>query len=259
MNNQNELNAVSLPEAASIISNALIKEKYNLEQQKKKLLEDKTSYEEAYVKANDGDSSENAPLEAAIQNLKLVTGEIGNNARVLQIMEGLEDVEYLIGTYDFTDITHTCNLLHSDVKSEVLKILSVKDVSDIPNKLVNFEPNDIGYWMGTLSAIMNNREDDVERNNDFLHAVQEYVKVALMPKYNTCGLIVPYTTVRLRLAGNIYTYRIYPEGVSFIDIGVIASDSRVARAMLGRCKGDTFSLQHASNSTLLTYEILDIY
>ena len=62
MNNQNDLNGVSLHQAAEMISNALIVEKSNLERIKVELQAEKKKYEEDYVTANDGDSSENAPL-----------------------------------------------------------------------------------------------------------------------------------------------------------------------------------------------------
>ena len=80
-----------------------------------------------------------------------------------------------------------------------------------------------------------------------------------MPAYNECGIVVPYTTVRLEMGGKVMTYRIYPEGVSFIDIGVMAANSRVARAILGKEKGQSVSIRHDSNNTLLEYKIVDIY
>ena len=55
------------------------------------------------------------------------------------------------------------------------------------------------------------------------------------------------------------TYKILPAGLSFLDIGVIAANSRVAQAILGKQKGDTVSIQHSSGKVILRYEILDIY
>ena len=249
MNNQNILNAVPLQEAAVMISNELIKARYELEQTKKRLLEDKKAYEEAYVLANDGDSSENAPLEAAIQNLKLVTGEIGSNARVLQIMEGLEDVQYLIGTYDFINLYVATAKMSSASRTELYNAFE---------KLRKTEPDELsGNFMQFKTWVDNNEPTD--KNNDCIEAILDFWKVATLPKYNTCGVIVPYTTVRLEMNGNLMTYRIYPEGVSFIDIGVMAANSRVARAILGKEKGQSVTIRHDSNSTLLEYKIIDIY
>lgn len=258
MNNQKELNAMPLDMAAYTISNELIKARYELEQTKKRLLEDKKSYEKAYVIANDGDSSENAPLEAAIQNLKLVTGEIGNNARVLQIMEGLEDVQYLIGIYDFTELYVNMAKLLNDARDELFKIVGIADDLELEGKLKAASPEQINQWcVDFQSWVINN--DDSERNNDCIHSLVDFLKVASLPRYNTCGIVVPYTTVRLDMNGKLMTYRIYPEGVSFIDIGVMAANARVARAILGKEKGESVSIRHDSNGTLLTYKIVDIY
>lgn len=258
MNNQNILNAVPLQEAAVMISNELIKARYELEQTKKRLLEDKKAYEEAYVLANDGDSSENAPLEAAIQNLKLVTGEIGSNARVLQIMEGLEDVKYLIGTYDFVNLYVAIAKMSSASRTELYNAFGVMNDEELEEKLRKTEPDELaGNFMQFKTWVDNNEPTD--KNNDCIEAILDFWKVATLPKYNTCGVIVPYTTVRLEMNGNLMTYRIYPEGVSFIDIGVMAANSRVARAILGKEKGQSVTIRHDSNSTLLEYKIIDIY
>lgn len=258
MNNQELLNSVPLQEAAVIISNELIKARYQLEQTKKKLLQDKKKYEEDYVIANDGDSSENAPLEAAIQNLKLVTGEIGSNARVLQIMEGLEDVQYLVGTYDFTDLFVAIAKLDKESRDALYSSFGISPESDISDKLKKASPDEVKDCCVKF-AVWCKANNDSEKTNECMKALMEFLKVTSLPRYNTCGIVVPYTTVRLEMGGKTMTYKIYPEGVSFIDIGVIALDSRVARAILGKEKGQSVSIRHDSNNTLLEYKIIDIY
>lgn len=258
MNNQSKLNAVPLQEAAVMISNELIKARRELERTRDKLLKDKKVYEEAYVLANDGDSSENAPLEAAIQNLKLVTGEIGNNTRVLQIMEGLEDVQYLMGTFDFRDIYVAIGKLDKDSRDALCKSFGIKSDLEIEMKMKKASPEEIQTWCVNFGSWCK-ANNECERNDECLGELVKFLKVAQLPAYNECGIVVPYTTVRLEMGGKIMTYRIYPDGVSFIDIGVMAANSRVARAILGKEKGQSVSIRHDSNNTLLEYKIVDIY
>ena len=271
MNNQAQMNSIaSLEEASRVISDLLIKEKYKLEQERKQLFEYKKIYEKAYIEANDGDASENAPLEAAIQNLKRMTGEIGNNARVLQNMRMIEDVQYLIGTYDFSDIA-----VQLQIASEALKeifcneaglgnynaVLSM-DEDDLVEKIgtslrsksVN-EIYNICYSIGETAKELGHKQADI----DLVRVIVDYISVAGKPNYNTSGIIVPYSTVRLKLNGETMTYRLYPEGVSFIDIGVMAGNARVARAILGKKVGDVVGVRHDSRNIMLEYKIEDIY
>lgn len=258
MNNQKALNSVSLQEAASMISNALIKARDDLEKSKKQLFEDKKKYEEAYVLAYaDGDASENAPLEAAIQNLKMVTGEIGSNARVLQIMDRLEDVEYLIGTYDFTDLETAIIKMPEEDKEQLFKAAGVTGTEALKEKLRNMSITEVAAvckaYQSWIKAKYNIDEDDC------LQSLAGFLSVVLMPRYNTCGIVVPYSTVRMEMNGKTMTYRIYPDGVAFIDIGVMAANARVARAIMGKQKGDSVSIRHDSTGVLLTYKIIDVY
>jgi hypothetical protein len=173
-------------------------------------------------------------------------------------MEGLEDVQYLVGTYDFSDVKYNLEVANEDTKKELLKITGASQIEEIVNVLKASQPEDLLGWITDFEKFVNyagNDQVDVE----LLRALTEFYKVASLPPYNTCGIVVLYSTVRLEMNGDLYTYRIYPEGVSFIDIGVMAADSRVARVLLGKEVGAEVGIQHTSNSKVLTYKIVDIY
>ena len=78
--------------------------------------------------------------------------------------------------------------------------------------------------------------------------------------YNAIGLVVPYSTVRLRRDdGEEMCYRIYPPGVSYPEILVIAEDSRLAIALMGKEVGDVVGVSHTTKHKVLNYEILEIH
>jgi hypothetical protein len=148
--------------------------------------------------------------------------------------------------------------LLNDARSELFKIVGITYDSEFEGKLKTASPEQINQWCIDFQTwVINN--DDSEKNNEFIRLLVDFLQVASLPRYNTCGVIVPYTTVRLDMNGKLMTYRIYPEGVSFIDIGVMAANARVARAIIGKEKGESVSIRHDSNGTLLNYKIVDIY
>lgn len=89
--------------------------------------------------------------------------------------------------------------------------------------------------------------------------LEQLEDIADLSRYNSVGIVVMYSTVRLSLDGKELIYRIYPDGVSFVDIGVIAANSRLATALMGKVVGDSVDLDHISKNTTLTYRIEEIY
>lgn len=80
-----------------------------------------------------------------------------------------------------------------------------------------------------------------------------------LSRYNSVGIVVLYSTVRIRCRGKEFVYRIFPAGISYLDIGVMAANSRVASAIMGRQVGDVIYLTHDGEGTEVEYEILEIY
>ena len=81
-----------------------------------------------------------------------------------------------------------------------------------------------------------------------------------LTKYNPIGMVVMYSTVHLRRNdGEEFCYRIYPEGVSYPEYGVIAADSRLATVLIDKVVGDVVGVEHVTRHETLNYEIIEIY
>lgn len=260
MNIQELLNSKPLQEAADYISEQLVNKKANLEEQRELLIARRSKYEEDYIKANDGDSSENAPLDEAKKNLRLVTGEIVDNLQMLARLESLEDAKYLRRTYDFSEIkghfaTQTGNL-----------------VPFIKQKFQTLDPNDFVYKIknnfdeasltNMLDEMIKEANDPEPESNEYklIKSLLDYLLVLRKPDYNHCGIVVMYSTVRIKSSVHgVHTYKIYPGGVSFLDMGILAANSRVAEAIMGGKVGTKVDITNNSNRQTITYEIIDLY
>lgn len=260
MNNQELLNSVPLVEAAIIISDCLVEQKRVLEQERIARQEEKKGYEQDFINANaHGDARENAALDAAQENLSLVTGKIVANAAVLNMLANIEDVNYLAKTYDYSEVKDCIIGMEPEMQQDFLSIFSATHPAEIPDRAVNMDIKVLGNRIdafavkyGALTGI------DVRYDTCAARLVDMY-KVLSRPKYNTCGIVVPYSTVRVALDQKIMTYRIYPKKLSFIDIGVISEESKMAQALFRKQVGDTFSLQHEGQRVRLQYRLLDLY
>lgn len=291
MNNQAELNAMSLEQASERISDALIAERLGLQKKRAELESMKEKYQEDYIVANaDGDARENAPLEKAIENLKTTTGEIVAVTKKYQSLDSIEDVRYLNATYDYDIIKDMVVRLNNNSLTILNKSFNVSSIDELIAKIkscdfdalndailsfdkfygetmksfiINEKGKDSVIW--SSSSMVEAAEKEMRQNGvlateyRILMELSNIRNIKEVPPYNYCGIIVMYTTVRLRLDGTIMTYKIYPKGLSFIDIGVMAADSKVASALIGKRKGDVIHVSHASKNKVLEYEILDIY
>lgn len=77
--------------------------------------------------------------------------------------------------------------------------------------------------------------------------------------YNSVGIVVLYSTVRLECEGQEYIYKIYPGKLSYVDIGIISETSRLATAIMGKTVGDVVGVDHSSKNITLEYTIKEIY
>ena len=262
MDIQEKLNNVPLKEASKLISMALIEKKRVLLETRANLYALRKQYEADYVAANDGDSSENAPLEAAIENLKMSTGNIASNEAVIQSLEGIEDVDYLVGTYEFDEIETAYAKLPSIDKETVNSIYQCPDNADFIGFIKTLSKEELGEHLESHNKY-NEENGKPVKSSLLCSKIAAYYKVCCKPPYNYCTIVVPYSTVRLKLiqdkGSRIITYKILPNGLSFIDIGAIALNSRLAQAIIGKQAGNTVSIQHASSGKIIRYEILEIY
>ncbi len=290
MLDQNYLNSLSLADASAEISLALINERISLKEQKAELDSLKEKYQHDYIVANDGDSSENAPLEQAIQNLKTITGDIVAVVKKSQTLDKIEDSVYVTAVYDYDKIVMDTSAMSPDSIRVLLNIFEIESIDKLPDRIKSMSKDDLfqavvqfdAYYGQTMANIIRSEYpegDDIWKSRAALSSVvdgklnegvmaQEY-KVLLdfehiktmksVRPYNYCGVIVMYTTVRLDLDGRVFTYKIYPRGLSFIDDGVIAANARLATALMGRHVGDVVSIRNSSKGQILNYKVLEIY
>lgn len=258
MDNQNELVRISLKDAAKVIADAVIAKREGLYVLAKELEEKHKQYEQDYIKAaGDGDARENAPLDEAKSNLRNNTGRIGANKRMIQRMDNIDLGEYVKMTFNFEDIFGSFAILTDAQKEKILTTLKMSSIEELVEtiKVVSVEE-----FLDLINSIY---IDAVEIGDTgiekFSHELNAYRKVRNLPDYNSCGIIVPYSTVRINYNGADRVYRIFPAGISFLDIGVMAADSRVGSALLGRRKGETVTLSHAATKQRLQCKIIDVY
>lgn len=257
MDIQEQLRHVSLEEASRIISNSIISARSKLDDDIRQLEKDRKKYEEDYIIANDGDSSENAPLDEAKKNLRDNMGAIVAKLALAEQMDNIELKEYRLGTYDFSTIEkcyESLNIQEKQVANEKLhcnseKVLleRMKTISDdqLYDEVVNYH----------FTIEKTGSEEELA----FDEAILLYLLERKLPMYNYSGKVTLYSTVRLKYNDTVLTYKIYPDKISFLDIGVLAANSRVAVAIMGRQKGDIVTLEHTTKQNVLEYEILDIY
>lgn len=257
-----ELANMNLRDASEAISRALIIEKSKLEEAKIALSEKEKACKQAYIAANTGDSSENAPLDEAKKDLRMVSGEILVNLKVLQSLDDLEDVEYLVDTYDYTDLESSVCQLDEETFKFLTTIFHGLSRGNVKEYFTSLSIDNLErYKDELLNWITENK--NANTLDVFYNKLSDFFEVASMPPYNTCGIVKMYSTVRLECSNGDTTetmvYKIYPAGLSFLDIGIIAADSRVAKAILEKQVGDTVDIPHASKNLHVLYKILEVY
>lgn len=287
---QEYLNGISLQEASAAISRALIEERISLKKQKAELEELRQKYQNDYIVANDGDLSENAPLEQAIQNLKTITGDIVSVVKKSQSLDKIDDSVYVMATYDYDVILMDIDAMSADSKRVLFSIFGITELGGLPDRIRDMETEELlaavlkfdEYYADCMTNIIRNEYPDGDlvwksrvklsevvdkKLKDGVMAAEykvlsdfEHIKsIKAVRPYNYCGVVVMYTTVRLNLDGRRFTYKIYPKGLSFIDDGVMAADARLATALLGRHVGDTVSIRNMSKGKIINYIVEEIY
>lgn len=80
-----------------------------------------------------------------------------------------------------------------------------------------------------------------------------------LSRYNSVGIVVIYSTVRIDYGGKERIYKIYPASISYVDIGIMAANSRLAIALMGKTVGDTVFIKHDGTGEDMKCTILEIY
>jgi len=85
-------------------------------------------------------------------------------------------------------------------------------------------------------------------------------RVPDLKNYNTCGVVVLYSTVAIRdnERGDEYAYRIFPGNIPDLDHHILSSDSMLGSALLGHRKGDQIEIRRRSGH-IDHYTIQELY
>lgn len=260
--NMIEFGNATLSEISVEISKLLVEEKRKQEKHKQNLQERKALYERQYIAANTGDSSENAPLDEAKKNLRTITGEIASNLKVLQAMENLEDDYFLRRTFDFSELEDAIHRLDEISLSKIIEVFPGLNTNNIRDYFIGISTDNLVKGANLFYDWIKKNKNEQHEQQCF-NKLSEYYNVANTPPYNSCGLVKQYSTVRLEKKMQDETeefiIKIYPDGLSFLDIGIIASNSRVAQAILDKEVDDVVAIQHSSRKLRLEYTIKEIY
>lgn len=254
------LNSVPLKEAAKIISDEVIKKRFTLNEEIKELEERHKKYEQDYIDANDGDASENAPLDKARENLRLNMGERVSRRKLIQKMDKIDEATYIIGTYNYEEIERYWDALTPESRFHIGSFFNAETKEQFLDFIKNSSRNDLTQ---VLEALLNHAKEEPSMSEvtetNLMSALVKFYHARKKPKYNSCGTVSIYSTVRMLYDGSVITFAIYPVDISFIDIGVMAANSRLSSVLLGKKKGDKVTIPNSSTFNNLTCEILDVY
>lgn len=91
--------------------------------------------------------------------------------------------------------------------------------------------------------------------------INQIEKVRKEEKYKNIGMVVIYTTVLLEIPekNKQIVLKLYPEGVSDVDKGILARDCAVGKAIWHKTIGDSFYVTTKLTGSQLKYIIRDFY
>ena len=243
---QSKLNALPMREASEFIVESAVNMISSLKKQLYDYKEEKKRYEEDYLIAiRDGDLRENSLLEESSKNIKITTGNIIKTEKKLRGLDRIQDRRFRKKSFDMTQFYNMSRSLSQDINDRVLSYCNITDTINLASVLNKF---DIDKLQGLIDYIEESEESN-SSDEVFLALLNEYLSVMMLPDYNYTGIILPYSTVRFKIDNNVYTYTIYPDDLSFTDIGIIAETSKAAQTMLRQSVGVTIGL----------YDIIDVY
>lgn len=252
-----QLNSMTLKDARTAIVRNLISKWENMDRELDSLNQSLVEYEEKLKAAReDGDTSENSAYEQAIDNLSITQNNIYKMQKAKYDMS-------LINEPDFVAATHADDYIDAiDVLKNTREISGLSDLAfhhfdgDI-SKLATCSRDDMKKLMFKLNYFIS-RDGKEFDFNESEQEVYELLK-EVMTKYKTrpykpCGKVVLYSTVRVLVNDELYTLMIYPDDVSYIREGIIASNSELASKLLNNEVGDSNIIRDG-----LRYTIREIY
>lgn len=112
------------------------------------------------------------------------------------------------------------------------------------------------------SAYTNAVEKLSQLNAQMLNISVQSKEIAAIPEdevYKHIGLIVLFSTMRLRVRSEEFVFKLYPGTVSAVEKGILAQNSPVGRAVWMKKAGDIVRLEDKDSGEPIEYEILEVY
>lgn len=231
------LNSESIDKASEDINKMLVEYYKDISDKFNALSKERESLIAIYNQANDGDAAENAPLEQAVANLKKNAAE-------------LMHTDELIGRFSKID---EGNFRMSTVESEISQMKSkIQDINRIDKEaiesILGCDIDQYSYRNMTDDALdaLNTLDTKSASVIEFVNLCNDVKRASEYRVYNSTGFVSMYSTIRLGIKepnnnAETWTLRIYPDGISALDRGVLAANSIIAKSIIGKHAGDTYN------------------
>lgn len=248
------LNTMDIKQARDTIIKSLIEKRFLIDHEITAEENKKEEYKNSLNRAKeDGDTSENSAYETAIDNIAISEGRIMNLLLQRDQLNAIREPEFVIQT-------HSQN--YSEFKS---LISSMKDESGFAALILEALDNDIE----NADTISKAKLSELKRTLDILTTTDAYneTEVAiyesfindfydLKPRpYISCGKPLMYSAIRANVNGDVYTFMICPEDISYVTDGIIAANSLLGASILREMKVGEKVKIHDS----IEYTITEVY
>ena len=255
-------NNMSLVDARVEIINRLVTKDSDIDKQLERLRKDLAQAEQKLINArNEGDASENSSLEDAINEVQCKHGEIDSLMVLKGRLDTITEYSYLKSKYDYKTI---CDILNeakgclggNPIAAKLLEVIG--QTTNLYDSLYNLKASDVESVI-IFANTQINRDSLTVRDKELLSRLDSLYKISSLRKYKPTGIVLEYSTVRVRITGGstdiIMTGLICPEGISFIEDGIFAANSSLAKALIGNSINGNRKFMHGR----ITYELLELY
>lgn len=257
----NSYNDMPLEEARIQIIRRLIKKDAEIDEDLKLKKDALDNAELRMVTAKmDGDASENSALESAIDDIRRIRGEIDSLMVLRGRLDNITECDYKKGKYNYKIIIDILKNAMSApdkyiIATELLELLD--DKQDLYNSLYNIKAGDVKALELRYSQYAS-KDNLCNEDKELLLLLDSLYNISKLRKYKPTGICLVYSTVRVLVDdGNtktIFTGFICPEGISFIEDGIFAANSQLAKLLIG----NSMSTNQFVNGKI-RYTLLELY
>lgn len=228
-----------------------------LEEKRKSLAEN----EQAMILARaDGDASENSALETAIKNIQRDHGEIDDLMVLKGRLDAIREYSYVKGKYDYKSLVDILNSakMNSDGYTLALDLIRIlPNQEDLYEGLYNVKASDVKQL--EMTYMQSESKDSLNADDrELLSRLDSLYNISKVRKYKPTGICLEYSTVRVLVddgtSKTVFTGFICPEGISFIEDGIFAANSQLAKLLIG----NSINTNKFVNGNI-TYKLLELY